>query len=549
MDARAKEIIQQGDNLFSKRMSFMSLLQEIADNFYPERANFTVQRFDGQDFAANLTTSYPILTRRELGSLVTTMLRPNDQDWFQMSVANDDRLDNVGRSWLERASKAQRRAMYDRQSCFVRATKEGDNDFVTFGQCVISVEMARSRKHLMYRCWHLRDVAWCENDEGKIDTIHRKWKPTARDMARQFGVDNLHDRVKEALSSGKDPYQTFNVRHVVVPSDYYQDGKKWNTPYVSVYIDVDNEHIIEEAGSWTKIYVIPRWQTVSGSQYAYSPATVAALPDARLIQAISLVLLEAGEKAVNPPLIAQEDVVRGDVALLSGGITWVSSEYDERRGASVRPMNLDYSGLPFGMEMRQDVKGMIMEAFYLNKINLPPISREMTAFEVGQRVSEYVRNALPLFEPMEIDYNGALCEDTFEILFRAGTFGSVFDMPQSLRGQDYMFQFESPLRKTVDKQKAQLFLNSKAMLAEAVSLDPTCGAILKAKEALRDVLGGIGTPSSWLASEAEMEESAKAASEQQGQQQLLNTLAQGGAAAEQVGKAGQALQGMQGMIE
>jgi hypothetical protein len=40
----------------------------------------------------------------------------------------------------------------------------------------------------------------------------------------------------------------------------------------------------------------------------------------------------------------------------------------------------------------------------------------MTAYEVGQRIQEYIRGALPLFEPMEMEYNGALCERTFEIL-------------------------------------------------------------------------------------------------------------------------------------
>jgi hypothetical protein len=59
----------------------------------------------------------------------------------------------------------------------------------------------------------------------------------------------------------------------------------------------------DEPASWSLIYVIPRWQTVSGSQYAYSPATVAALPDARLIQAMTLTFFEAGEKATNPPMV------------------------------------------------------------------------------------------------------------------------------------------------------------------------------------------------------------------------------------------------------
>jgi hypothetical protein len=61
-------------------------------------------------------------------------------------------------------------------------------------------------------------------------------------------------------------------------------------------VDHDCE-LIHAMPVWTGFYRIPRWQTVSGSQYSYSPATVAALPDARLIQAMTFTLLEAGEKA------------------------------------------------------------------------------------------------------------------------------------------------------------------------------------------------------------------------------------------------------------
>jgi len=66
---------------------------------------------------------------------------------------------------------------------------------------------------------------------------------------------------------------------------------------------------------------------------------------------------------------------------------------------------------------------------FLNKLSLPPADREMTAYETGQRIQEYIRNALPLFEPMEMEYNGALCEDTFEALMRVGAFGSPQDIP------------------------------------------------------------------------------------------------------------------------
>jgi hypothetical protein len=43
MDSRARDVIRIGDALFSKKRPVDSLFQEIALNFYPERADFTGQ--------------------------------------------------------------------------------------------------------------------------------------------------------------------------------------------------------------------------------------------------------------------------------------------------------------------------------------------------------------------------------------------------------------------------------------------------------------------------------------------------------------------------
>ena len=61
MDSRAKQLLENGDNLFSKRGTLMSLWQEVADNFYPERADFVTSRSLGEDFAAHLNSSYPLI--------------------------------------------------------------------------------------------------------------------------------------------------------------------------------------------------------------------------------------------------------------------------------------------------------------------------------------------------------------------------------------------------------------------------------------------------------------------------------------------------------
>lgn len=535
-----KKLIQAGDQLFGNRSTLILLWQDIAENFYVERADFTVKREIGDDYAGNLTTSYPLLVRRELGDSISSMLRPRGQEWFSVSVEREDRLDNSGKQWLEWASGVQKRAMYDRLSQFVRATKEGDHDFAAFGQNVISVEVDWSTTSLLYRCWHPRDVAWCEKYNGTIGDIHRNWCPDIRTLMSIFGKDKLHKTVVTRFD--KEPYGTVKCRHVVIPVDQYEGDKQYRTPYVSIYIDLENNHLISEQPSWSQIYCIPRWQTVSGSQYAYSPATVAALPDARLLQAMTLTLLEAGEMAVRPPLIATKEAIRSDVAVYAGGITWVDAQYDERLGEVLRPISQDKSGLPFGLEVSEEKKALLQQAFYLNRLSLPPADREMTAYETSQRIQEYIRNALPLFEPMENEYNGALCEMTFDALMRVGAFGPPQEFPQSIRGQNTRFKFESPLHQAIERQKGQKFLETKGLLLEAAELDGAAIATIDARKALRDALTGIGVKADWMRSEDEVEAFAQKQAQEQQAQQAVAMAQQAAITAQEAGKAQQELE-------
>jgi hypothetical protein len=289
---------------------------------------------------------------------------------------------------------------------------------------------------------------------------------------------------------------------MICEADMYDDQAR-GFPYWSIYYDCSHQKVLEATPTWNIEYAIPRWKRVSGSQYAYSPATVIALPDARLIQAMTLTLLEAGEKAVNPPIIATQDAVRSDVALYAGGMTWIDYEYDEKTGEALRPMPLKTDGIPLGVDMQRDARALIMQAFFLNKINLPrpETAKEMTAYEIGQRIQEYIRGALPIFAPMEAEYNGAICELTWDLLFRNGAFGSPFDMPRSLRGAEIQFRFESPLHDLIEQAKGQKWLEAKAIIADAITLDPSAAALLDAKIALRDVLQGIGVEAKWVRNE------------------------------------------------
>ena len=542
MDAKA--LIARGDNLFQKRGSLLSMWQEQADNFYPERADFTVTRSLGDDFASHLTTSYPLLIRRDLGNSFGAMMRPNTLDWFHMRAEREEYEDQPAKAWMEWATGTMRRAMYDRKSLFTRASKESDHDLAAFGQSVKTVELNKDANGLLYRCWHLRDTVWQEDEEGKIATVHRKWKPCVQELIKLFG-DKCHEKVKDKMMGpNKDPYAEVNVRHIVMPSDQYDGeylGKTRNVPYVSIYVDVDNKHIMEEVGQSYFMYVIPRWQTVSGSQYAYSPATVAALPDARLLQAMTLTLLEAGEKATNPPLVGVQEAIRSDISVYAGGVTWVDAAYDERLGEVLRPLTSDKSGISYGLEMRRDSMMLLRECFYLDKLSLPVTGPEMTAYEVAQRVQDYIRQASPIFEPLEHEDNGAICETTFELMLSRGAFGSFEDIPQSIRGKDIGFRFDSPLHDAIERQKGQKFAEARALLAETLPLDPTAAAHVDFRTAFRDTLTSIGIPAKWMNSEEDAVAQIEAAKAEEQAAKLLEGMGAGAEVAKTIGEADAAL--------
>lgn len=542
INQRVRELVGQGDALFAERSPLLSLWQEIGDNFYPIRAEFTRTRVPGEEFASHLMTGAPVLAHRELKSQFAAMLRPRGKKWFGATVEDESLAnDTAAKAWMEDKCATMRRIMYSRPAMFTRATEEADGDFAAFGQAVITAEVNQDRNGILYRCWHLRDVVWAENALGQIDTVHRIWKLPARSLKKLFPktADPKLDEICQ-----REPNRLIECRHIIIPADEYdfRDTKAARRaakfPFVSIYIDTVHDTVLEETPMRRSPYIIPRWATVSGSQYAHSPATVVGLADARLLQRITLTLLEAGEKAVNPPMIAAGDMVQGGINSYAGGVTWVDADYDERSGQALRILEGAGKGnLAFGSEIVDRYEGLIKRAFYLDQIRMPEAQGEMTATETRARVEEYIRAALPLFEPMEIEYNGALVEETWNISLENGAFGNLSDMPQALQGQDMKWTFESPLQAAQSRDKATAFQEAGQLLAAAVQIDPQAVAEIDVRTAFRDALAGAQVPSKWIVPD---EVSQKVRAQAAQEQEAMKTAQQVGGAAQIAGMVGDA---------
>jgi hypothetical protein len=141
-------------------------------------------------------------------------------------------------------------------------------------------------------------------------------------------------------------------------------------PWVSVYVDIENQHILEEVALRTFPATIPRWEfggSMFGNAIRLFAAVVYGLPDARMLQQMMLSMLEASEMATNPPMIAVGEAINGGVNLYASGITQTDADYDERTGEVLRPITLQLDGIRYGAEQMERLEAALDDAFYLSR--------------------------------------------------------------------------------------------------------------------------------------------------------------------------------------
>lgn len=530
MDTRARELCRIGDGLFSKKTSWNQLSQELAEHFYPMRADFTSELNMGSDFSTGLMDSFPVQSRETLGNTISATLRQGD--WFSIKTGVDgiDEDPEVAR-WLEYASKNYRRLVYDRRANFVAATIEADHDWVTFGNPVLSVEESGARDHLLFRAWHPRDCAWMVNDNNRIDHNQRKMKMTARNMIRRW-KGKVAPEVTRAAE--QEPATPFEIRHIVMPTediygDNRQDRKKWGRwPFMSFYVDVTHQMVLGESGLPVFNYVIPRLRTLSNIPQGFSPYAINALPDGRMLQALGRIILEQGEKAIDPPMLGRGEAFRDSINIYAGGFTMLDIEPDEDIRHAFQTM--ETGNISVGMEMQKDVRELIAESFLLNKLFLPD-TREMTAFETNARLAEYRRAALPFYGPIEAEYNLQLLDVGFAMAINNRAFDFA-QAPDLLKGHlqredgspdgELTFSFAGPLNTAEGRAMVAAYQESVQIIAGANQFDQTIATGYDIKKMTQDAVKGTGAPADWQKDE---EVAAEAEDQQTGVSDLMQTAA------------------------
>ena len=523
---------------FSAKGDLNTFWQGVAELHMPERADFTEDK-DDDDFASDVYDSTPIQFRRDFGNWIGAVLRPKGREWFRGRHRDDMANDQQPiKEFLQAQDKQHRNLLYDDLSGFIQQMSSADHDYVTFGNSVTFIDRRMDNSGFVFRTQHLRDCAWMDNQDGQVDTMFRRSK-----MAVKHIIENKRRRGWEVSSKimammDKEPNRKFTVAHVQMPCDHWHVGDKPKTKheFVEAYFCPDLEELFYEREIPVFQYQVSRWFRLAGSPYAISPATVVSQPDARTLQSMAWSVMQTGENAVEPPLVATSEAVLSPINLFPSGVTWVDKAYDERMGDPLRPIQM--GKMPeIGMNLHAALRNQLGDTWYLNKLFLPEFNHEMTAQEVERRWEQYLRISQPIIEPAEPERNGKMLQITHQLAWRAGWM--KMEMPEEMDGASIEWTYDNPIEDARQKALLQTFQQTLETTMGAAQVDPKIAVQFDLRTAYRETVSAMA-PATWLHEEDsdELKASEEAAEAQATEERAMEQVGHGAEIAKTANEAG-----------
>ena len=509
-------------NYVKKRMTAMEAerdtwedhWQQILDYVMPRKADITFVRSQGEARTEVLFDSTAITANNLLASSLHGTLTSPSLQWFHLKLRNDAlNQERDVQLWLEDSA----RKMYDvfNETNFNTEVHELYLDLCSIGTGAIFVEEAAKGfdvEGIHFNTLHISEFYIRENINGRVDTLYRRYKLTARQAVQEFGEDNLGEKVLESLE--KKPDKEFVFIHAVEPTEDYERGSgetaDTKLPFHSCHVCEEDQMVVRVGGYNEFPYLVPRWAKATGESFGRSPS-FNALPDIKTLNKAVEIGLKAWAKAIDPPLLVTDDGVIGRVRVTPGGLTVVRSD------GAVRPLQVATNWQITDMKENQ-LRAAIRQAYYSDQLQLQS-GPQMTATEVQVRYELMQRLLGPTLGRFQSEFLNPLIERVFGIMFRNNAFLSA---PEVIEGTKIDVEYVGPLARS-QRMEESLAIDRLYQLAMQVGqIDPTIMDIIDHDEAVRMRGKLLGVPKTVMRGTDEVLEIRQArAQQQQIQQQML----------------------------
>ena len=473
------------DALASDRGTWEVNWQEILDYVMPRKADVVTLRTKGEKRTEVLFDSSAITANNLLAASLHGTLTSPSLPWFSIKLRDEELNKNRDvQLWLEDTG----RKMYDtfNETNFNTEVHELYLDLCSIGTAAIFVEEANegfNKNGIHFNTLHIAEYYIQENVNGKVDTLYRKYKLTARQAVQEFGEKNVGEKI---LTAAKEkPDQKFNFIHAVEPTeDYKRATGKSSTklPYHSCHVCEEDKMVVRTGGYNEFPYLVPRWSKATGEIFGRSPS-YNALPDIKTLNKAVEIGLKAWAKAIDPPLLVQDDGVIGRVRTTPAGITVV------RNDGAVKPLQIGSNWQITDLKENQ-LRTAIRQAFYSDQLQLQD-GPQMTATEVQVRYELMQRLLGPTLGRFQTEFLNPLIERVFGIMYRAK---ALNEAPSIIGDTKIDIEYVGPLARSQRMEEAVAIERLYQLAMSIGQIDPSIMDNIDHDEAIRMRAKLLGVP-------------------------------------------------------
>jgi len=486
LEQRAQQIISYFEDLKNARSNWENHWQEIADHSLGRR-DFTVVREPGRQRQQKIYDTTSRDSNNLLAAALHALLTNPSTSWFDLTFENADlNEDDESTRWLSTVRDRMLAAFRRPESAFTTQMHEVYSDITGFGTAGMFVadEPGFGPR---FNARPLQELFIDEDSTGRIGVVMRKFKMQAWRAVDQFGAKQVPRAAEQAE---KRPNTEGEYLHIVRRRDLPLPGKinSAGMPWESLYLSFNDKDIISEGGFWENPYMVARWSKDPGEIFGRGPG-IDSLPDQKMLNAIWRTFIRNIEKAVDPPLLVDDDGVMPGSQLRVTPSAQITVRND---GGSREPVRYLESRAQLNLAPEIiETRARKIEKAYHSEIIQAFQDPRMTATQVIELARLSQRILSPVLGRMQVEILEPMVERVFGVLLRSG---KLPDPPEVIQGEDIKIEYVSPVARAQKASEAQAIIDTFLATAQMAQADPSVLDNFDLDEAARRIAAGNGIP-------------------------------------------------------
>jgi hypothetical protein len=488
-DNLGKLCIKEFAQAQSSRFNFEAQWQDIRELVRTNTSDFNRNATQGDRRSENIFDgTAPWALEQFAAGIHSSMSSPTER-WFNVTLADQDGdLDDDSLMWLELVSDAIFKEYAKPQVNLASPLHEVYQDLGGFGTGVLYQDWNWESGHVHFRSFPLADCYIKESAQGIVNCMMRLVKMTVQQIMDEFTREG--DYIPPKLSEEKNLDKVMEVIHWVEPRSIERVGfSATRKKFKSCWVLKDLKCTLRERGYDEFPYHVPRWTKLAGEMYGRSPA-MTCLPDIKMLNTMSKVVIKAGQKIVDPPLIVPDDGFMLPIKTSPGSLIFKTAGQED----TIQPL-VTNARVDIGLDMMEQRREHIIKSFYVDWILRQKKRERQTATEVMDDRNEMLRQMAPMVGRLTVELLSPMVIRTYNLLSAAGRIPIA---PQSLERRQLNLSFVSPAAKAQYGSKAagiQMFIQDLAQMTpvnqevtDNIDVDALAQEMAKVRDVTRKVI-------------------------------------------------------------